>query len=75
MLEPDSDRVRIVDQIDKAAIASPCEASPLRFGCRSLTALFLNRPSRVKVRYKRLIQLQDFGRRGSAIHCVGEVRR
>ena len=73
MFEPDSDRVRIVDQIGKAAIASPCEASPVRFGCRSFDGSFLNRPSRVKVRCKRLIQLQDFGSWGYVIHCVGFI--
>ena len=41
----------------------------MRFGFYRLAAL-LNRPSRVKVRYKRLIQLQDFGRWGYGIHCV-----
>ena len=33
----------------------------VRFGFDRIAAL-LNRPSRVKVRYKRLIQQQDFGR-------------
>ena len=32
----------------------------------------LNRPSRFPVRLKRLIRLQDFGRRGLGIHCVGD---
>jgi hypothetical protein len=40
------------------------------FCFEGLAPLSLNRPSRVKVRYKRLIQLQDFGRQEYGIQCV-----
>jgi hypothetical protein len=42
-------------------------------GDKGRDRLLLNCPSRVQVSRKRLIQLQAFGRRGSAIRCVGDL--
>jgi hypothetical protein len=57
---------------DAGAIGVNQKAPPCELAFRDHVLLhLLNRPSRVQVANKRLIQLEDFELRGCVIHCVG----